>query len=175
MRTPDFTICDVRAVPGKSLRYLHLDVMETPCYVEDIEEGQRALIMYKPDYDDRYHRLHTSRVESIRREKNDKLVEITTQNTIYILARSNWDNATFGGLPCLSREVAEAEIRRYCESGIGEKLLETIYKEQSLNLDNAVSSYLSAVKDWGETREHAIYHVFWDGLCPQEESERRNS
>lgn len=170
MRTPDFTICDVRAVPGKSLRYLHLEVMETPCYIEDIEVGQRALIMYKPDGDNRFHRLHTSCVESIRREEDDRIIEITTKNTVYILARSNWDATTYSGLPCLTREAAEAEIQKYCEDGTGKKLLETIYKGQAIDLDSAVSSYISAVKDWGETREHAIYHVFWDGLCAQEEA-----
>lgn len=170
MRTPDFTICDVRAVPGKSLRYLHMDVLETPCYIEDIEQGQRALIMHKPDYDDRFHRLHTSRVESIARAENDKMVEITTQNTVYVLARSNWDDKTYRGLPCLTREIAEEEIRKYCEDGTGKRLLETIYKDHELDIDSAVTSYLSAVKDWGETRDHAMYHVFWDGLCTQEES-----
>lgn len=168
MRTSDFTICDVRAVPGKSLRYLHMSVMETPCYVEDIEVGQRALIMYKPDFDDRYHRLHTSCVESIHREENDKVVTITTQNTIYVLARSNWDAETYGGLPCLTREIAESEIRKYCAEGTGKKLLETIYKDHDLDIDNAVASYLFAVKEWGETRDHAMYHVFWDGLKAQE-------
>ena len=63
MRTADFLISDIQPREGHSLRYLHMDVAGTPCYVEDIQEGTRALIMYKPEYDSRFHRLHIESAE----------------------------------------------------------------------------------------------------------------
>lgn len=164
MRVADFIVADITPKPGTSLRYLHMDVNGSPCYIEDIEVGTRALIMYQPDYDDRFHRLHTSVIENIERSTNDSVVKITTMNTIYTLTRTNFNDETYGGLPCLTEEAAEQAVRDYVSDGAGKKLMETIYKDQEIDYEVAAKSLLYAVKWLGETRDGAMYHVFADGM-----------
>ena len=168
MRTADFLISDIQPCEGHSLRYLHMDVAGAPCYVEDIQEGTRALIMYKPEYDSRFHRLHTSVVNKIEREEDDKIVKVTTMNTIYTLTRTNCDNETYVGLQCMTEEDAETFITKYISTGLGARLMETIYNGRMIDKERAVESLMHAVKWLGESREDAIYHVFWDALCEQE-------
>ena len=167
METADFIISDIRPRPGHSLRYLHLDCEGAPCYIEDINAGTRALIMYKPEYDTRFHRLHTSLVESVEREKDDRIVKITTMNTIYTLTRINFDAETYRGVRHLTLEEARAYAEHYISEGAGKKLMETIYKDKQVDLDRAAASLLNAVQWLGEPRDHAIYHVFWEALCEE--------
>ena len=88
-------------------------------------------------------------------------------NTIYTLTRTKFDDETYEGLRCMTEEDAEAYITEYISTGIGARLMETIYKGRQIDLQQAARSLLDAVKWLGETREDAIYHVFWDALCDE--------
>ena len=85
-------------------------------------------------------------------------------NTVYTLTRINFDPETYGSVPCMTEEDAENFIRRYVADGAGKRLMETIYKDQEIDMSQAASSLMNAVKWLGEKKEDAIYHVFWDAL-----------
>lgn len=80
-----YVVKSVEPREGKRLRYLHQEVLDRECYIKELEPGQRATIMVKFDYDpQRFHRLHTSSVESVNDLENGGK-EIVTLNTIYTL------------------------------------------------------------------------------------------
>lgn len=165
MRVADFLISDVQPKEGSRFNPIHEAVLGMPCYIEDLGVNTRGLLMYKPDYSDRFHRLHTSVIKSIHCTDDDKIIEITTLNTVYTLTRINFDPETYVGIQCMTEEDAERYIKEYISEGAGKKLMETIYKDKQIDLQKAVSSLLNAVKWIGEERGNAMYHVFWDALC----------
>ena len=171
METADFIISNVQPRPGHSLRFLHMECQGTPCYIEDLEKSYRGLIMYKPEYEDRFHRLHTSIVKSIEREANDAVVIITTMNTVYTLTRTNFDETTYRGVCCLTEDEAERYVKAYISKGFGKKLMETIYKGKAIDTARAASSLFDAVKWTGEPRDRAIYRVFLDALSDKKDAQ----
>lgn len=164
MRVADFMISDVQPKEHTRFNPTHEEVLGTPCYIEDAGINTRGLLMYKPDYSDRFHRLHISAIKSIHCSEGEKIVTLETMNTTYTLTRINFDPETYGGIPCMTEEDAESFIRRYVADGAGKRLMETIYKDQEIDMPQAVSSLMNAVKWLGEKKEDAIYHVFWDAL-----------
>lgn len=111
---PDFIISKIIPAEGKALRDVHHDILGSPAYIEDLEVGYRGLIMFKPEYDDSFHRLHTSRIKSIDFDKvTCSEVTVCTENTVYILSRINHDETTFRGVPSFTSVDAENVVRSY--------------------------------------------------------------
>ena len=108
----DYIIKEITAKNG-SLRQLHNDAMGTECFIADLEKGHRSLLRYKPEYDDRYHRLHTSLVLDIKTSDGENDVVIETLNTVYHLVRNNFDDETFSGINSYTYEVAKKTVTDY--------------------------------------------------------------
>lgn len=81
----DYIIKDVIPKNG-IMRDIHEEVLGRRCYIISAEVGCRGLLKYLPDYDDRYHRLHTSTIVSVKDGKSGDEVIIETVNTIYRLS-----------------------------------------------------------------------------------------
>ncbi len=56
-----YTITSIKSKNGRA-NPLHDEVLGRKAYVVYLEVGERGFIKYLPDYDDRYHCLHTSTV-----------------------------------------------------------------------------------------------------------------
>ena len=64
------------------------EVLGRKAYVVYLEVGERGFIKYLPDYDDRYHCLHTSTVLDFTPwENGEDTITIQTANTEYILTK----------------------------------------------------------------------------------------
>lgn len=64
------------------------EVLGRKAYVVYLEVGERGFIKYLPDYDDRYHCLHTSTVLDFTPWGNgEDTITIQTANTEYILTK----------------------------------------------------------------------------------------
>lgn len=67
---------------------LHDEMVNRPVYPLFLKEGERGWLMCKPEYTDRFHRIHTSRIISCTPwENGEDIVIIETQNTIYTLSK----------------------------------------------------------------------------------------
>ena len=67
---------------------LHDEALGRKAYVVYLEVGERGFIKYLPDYDDRYHCLHTSTVLDFTPWGNgEDTITIQTANTEYILTK----------------------------------------------------------------------------------------
>lgn len=108
----DYIIKEITVKNG-SLRQLHHDAMGTECFIADLEKGYRSLLRYKPEYDDRYHRLHTSVVLGIKTTDGENDVVIETLNTVYHLVRNNFDDGTFSGINTYTYEVAKKTVAEF--------------------------------------------------------------
>lgn len=134
----DYIIKEITAKEG-SLRQLHHDAMGTECFIVDLEKGQRSLLRYKPEYDNRYHRLHTSTVLGIKTSDGENDVVIETLNTVYHLIRNNFDD-TFSGINSYTYEVAKETVTGYLneqDDSYFEKY--GITKEAALENDDLIS------------------------------------
>lgn len=105
----DYIIKEITAKNGGSLRSLHLDALGTECFIADLEKGHRSLLRYKPEYDDRFHRLHTSLVVDVKANDDESDVVIETLNTTYHLVRSNFDDS-FAGIVSYTYDVAKKNV-----------------------------------------------------------------
>lgn len=93
----DYVIEKIEPRRGKSLRFIHTDVENAPCYIVGAQRGERALLMCLLDYDPtRYHRLHTSKVSDVIESCDGKTVVIVTENTYYTLKRTNFSKSFRG-------------------------------------------------------------------------------
>lgn len=111
---PDFIVAKIIPSEGKELRDLHYDVLGRPAYIEDLEVGYRGLIMFQPEYDNNFHRLHTSKIKSVGFDKvTCSEVTVCTANTTYVLFRINHDEVTFRGVPSFTIKDAEGAVRRF--------------------------------------------------------------
>lgn len=104
----DYVIASVIPHNGRRM-YIHEEVSGAECYIADAEVGYRGTIMFFPDYDDRFHRLHTSNIEAINEVADGNRVEIVTQNTTYVLERINFDYS-FRGIQVYNPANALKEI-----------------------------------------------------------------
>lgn len=86
----DYIIKDVIPKNG-IMRDIHEEVLGRRCYIIYAEAGNRGLLKYLPDYDDTYHRLHTSTIVMVDDKSNDGEVIIETVNTIYRLSEIKVD------------------------------------------------------------------------------------
>lgn len=68
------------------MRDIHEEVLGRRCYIASAEVGNRGLLKYLPDYDDRYHGLHTSTIVMVDDKTHEGEVVIETANTIYKLS-----------------------------------------------------------------------------------------
>lgn len=82
---PKYTL-SVQPKDGARYNPVHNDVQGTVATVIDVEPGQRGWIAYYADYDERWHRLHTSIVQELYVDASGNIV-ITTENTFYSLHR----------------------------------------------------------------------------------------
>lgn len=105
----DYIIKEVIAKNG-SLRQLHYEAMGAECFITDLEKRYRSLLKFKPEHDDRYHRLHTSLVLDVKTRDGENDVVIETLNTIYHLVRNNFDDEAFSGINAYTYEVAKKTI-----------------------------------------------------------------
>lgn len=82
-----YTITSIKSKNGRA-NPLHDEVLGRKAYVVYLEVGERGFIKYLPDYDDRYHCLHTSTVLDFTPWGNgEDTITIQTANTEYILTK----------------------------------------------------------------------------------------
>ena len=67
---------------------LHDEMINQPAYPLFLEVGKRGWIMCKPEYDNRFHRIHTSQIIAFTPwSGGEDTVVIETENTIYTLSK----------------------------------------------------------------------------------------
>lgn len=155
---PDFIIKEVTPLRGAPLRALHYDVLGRPAYIEDVEEGYRGLLMYQPDYDDRFHRLHTSTIQSIEADDDGKTVVINTANTQYILQRTNDDDATFRGVRCFTMDDSRKAVKDLFEK------LEDVDTPPAAQMEWYATEFRTAVRECGYAPsdiKNTIWMYYW--------------
>ena len=82
-----YTITSIKSKNGRA-NPLHDEVLGRKAYVVYLEVGERGFIKYLPDYDDRYHSLHTSTVLDFTPwGDGEDTITIQTANTEYILMK----------------------------------------------------------------------------------------
>lgn len=73
---------------GNAPNQLHDEMVNQLAYPLFLKEGERGWLMCKPEYTDRFHRIHTSQIVSFTPwENGEDTVIIETQNTIYTLSK----------------------------------------------------------------------------------------
>lgn len=111
----DFIISSVEMKPGKTRRYLHDHVEGKPCYIGDAEPRQRGFIWYYDDDEAKWTYVHTSVIQSVKRTENDAEVDIVTENTIYHLLRTNYNEDTYRGVVEYTILDAKLDVQDFCK------------------------------------------------------------
>lgn len=115
----DFVIESVEMKPGKTRRFLHNLVEGAKCCIGDVELFHRGFIWYYDEEKRKWSYIHTSSIQSVKRTENDEKVDITTDNTIYHLRRTNYDPDTYRGVVQYTVLNAKQDVMDYCkENGI---------------------------------------------------------
>lgn len=82
-----YTITEIKSKNGTH-NDLHDEVIGCPAYPLYLSESERGYICVIPNYDNRYHRIHTSAVISASPwGHGESVVTIETMNTIYVLTK----------------------------------------------------------------------------------------
>lgn len=73
----------IKMRPGATKRYCHTIIDGRPAGIMEATPGERGWFWYQSEDDSNcpYHRLHTSVISSVARDRDD--IVITTMNTIY--------------------------------------------------------------------------------------------
>lgn len=83
-----YTVTEIKEKGNISNRELHEEMIDCPAYPLFLKVGERGWIMCKPSYDTKFHRVHTSTIQSCSSWGNgEDSVTIETMNTIYVLTK----------------------------------------------------------------------------------------
>lgn len=83
-----YTVSRIVKKGSNSNNELHDEMINQPAYPLFMKVGERGWLMCKPEYTDRFHRIHTSTVLNFTPWGNgEDTVTIETENTIYTLSK----------------------------------------------------------------------------------------
>ena len=83
-----YIVSEVARKDIESNRQLHDEMRSQLAYPLYLKVGERGWLMFKPQYDDRFHHVHTSTIASATPWGNgEDTVVIETRNTIYTLIK----------------------------------------------------------------------------------------